>query len=74
MTCPLSDSCNYVPSDGMNQIPYSTNTLVYGSLTLTLHNPKFLDWTYYSSLDSSKNYLFFVKESWESGSIPIKIS
>jgi len=74
MACQRPDSCNYVLSDGQNAISYSTNTLVYGSLTLIPNSPKFLDWTFYSSIDSSKNYSFLVKEPWGSGSIPIKIS
>ena len=74
MTCQRQDSCNYVLTDGQNKIPYSANTLVYGSLTLIPNNPRFLDWTFYSSINSSKNYSFLVKESWGSGSIPIKIS
>jgi hypothetical protein len=74
MTCQSQDSCNYVLTDGQNKIPYSTNTLVYGSLTLISNNPRFLDWTFYSQINSSKNYSFLVKEPWGSGSIPIKIS
>jgi hypothetical protein len=74
MTCITQDSCNYLLSDGQNYIPYSTNTLVYGSLTLVPNNPKFLDWTFYSFIDQSKNYSFLIKEQWGSGSIPIKIS
>ena len=73
MTCQRPDSCNYSLSDGQNKIQYSTNTLVYGSLTLIPYTPKLLDWTFYSSIDSSKNYSFLVKETWGSGSIPIKI-
>lgn len=74
MTCQSPDSCNYSLSDGQNEISYSTNTLVYGSLTLIPNVPKLLDWTFYSSIDSSKNYSFLVKETWGTGSIPIKIS
>ena len=74
MTCQRPDSCNYSLSDGQNEIQYSTNTLVYGSLTLIPNTPKLLDWTFYGSIDPSKNYLFLVKETWGSGSIPIKIS
>lgn len=74
MTCLRQDSCNYVLSDGQNSIPYSTNTLVYGSMTLVPNEQKFLDWTFYSLIDSSKTYSFLVKEQWGSGSIPIKIS
>jgi len=73
MTCQRPDSCNYSLSDGQNEIQYSTNTLVYGSLTLIPNTPKLLDWTFISSTDSSKNYSFLVKESWGSGSIPINI-
>ncbi len=74
MTCQRPDSCNYVLSDGQNHIPYSTNTLVYGSMTLAPNSQKFLDWTFYSLIDSSKNYSFLIKEPWGSESIPIKIS
>lgn len=74
MTCPHQDSCNYALSDGQNEIPYSTNTLVYGSLTLPPNSQKFLDWTFYNSIDSSKNYSFLIREPWGSGSIPVKIS
>ena len=74
MTCLNPNSCNYALSDEANEISYSTNTLVYGSLTLTPQNPRFLDWTFYTPIDSSKNYSFFVKEPWGNGSIPIKIS
>ena len=73
MTCLNPNSCNYVLSDGQNEIQYSTNTLVYGSLTLTPNNPKLLDWTFYSLIDSSKNYSFLIKESWGSYSIPINV-
>jgi hypothetical protein len=74
MTCQGPNSCNYSLSDGQNEISYSTNTLVYGSLTLIPNTPTLLDWTFYASIDSSKNYTFLVKESWGSGSIPIKIA
>jgi hypothetical protein len=73
MTCQHPDSCNYSLSDGQNKIPYSTNTLVYGSLTLIPNTPKLLDWTFYAPIDSSKNYSFLVQETWGSGSIPIQI-
>lgn len=73
MTCQRPDSCNYSLSDGQNEISYSTNTLVYGSLTLIPNTPKLVDWTFYGSIDSAKNYAFLVKENWGSGSIPIKI-
>ncbi len=46
MSCQRPDSCNYVLSDGQNEIPYSTNTLVYGSLTLIPNNPKYWNWTF----------------------------
>lgn len=74
MTCTHQDSCNYALSDGQNEIPYSTNTLVYGSLTLPPNSQKFLDWTFYNSIDSSKNYSFLIREPWGSGLIPVKIS
>lgn len=74
MTCPTQDSCNYLLSDGQNHISYSTNTLVYGSLTLVPNNPRFLDWTFYGFIDQSKSYSFLINEKWGSGSIPIKIS
>lgn len=74
MTCQHPNSCNYSLSDGQNEISYSTNTLVYGSLTLVPHTPTLLDWTFYAPIDSSKNYVFLVKENWGSSSIPIKIS
>lgn len=74
MTCRHQDSCNYALSDGQNEIPYSTNTLVYGSLTLPPNSQKFLDWTFYNSIDSSKNYSFLIREPWGSGSMPVKVS
>lgn len=74
MTCQRPSSCNYSLSDGQNEIPYSTNTLVYGSLTLVPNTPTLVDWTFYAPIDSSQNYTFLVKESWGIGSIPIKIS
>lgn len=74
MTCQRQDSCNYVLSDGQNHIRYSTNTLVYGTMTLAPYGQKLLDWTFYSLIDSSKNYSFLIKEQWGSRSIPIKIS
>ena len=73
MSCQRPNSCNYSLSDGQNEISYSTNTLVYGSLTLIPNTPKLLDWTFYGFIDPSKNYSFLVKENWGSGSIPIKI-
>jgi len=72
MSCIRPDSCNYELSDGQKEIPYATNTLVYGSLTLTPKAPKFVDWTFYDIFDTAKNYTFFVKEPWGSGSIPVK--
>ncbi|MBI3640367.1 MAG: hypothetical protein HY223_08645 [Thaumarchaeota archaeon] len=75
MSCQRQNSCNYALSDGQKEIPYSTNTLVYGSLTLLPNVPKYLDWTFYEGLDyqPTKNYSFLVKEPWGSGSIPLKI-
>ncbi len=75
MSCQSQTSCNYSLSDGEKEIPYTTNTLVYGSLTLSPNVPKYLDWTFYEGLDyqSTKNYSFLVKEPWGSGSIPLKI-
>lgn len=73
MACQRPSSCNYSLSDGQNEIQYSTNTLVYGSLTLIPNTPTLLDWTFYNQIDSSKNYTFLIKENWGSGSIPIKI-
>ncbi len=73
ITCLRQDSCNYALSDGEKEIPYATNTLVYGSLTLPAKTPKFLDWTFYGNFDVSKNYSFLVKEPWGTGSIPVKI-
>ncbi|MBI1828054.1 MAG: hypothetical protein HY222_04095 [Thaumarchaeota archaeon] len=75
MSCQRQDSCNYALSDGQKEIPYSTNTLVYGSLTLLPNIPKYLDWTFYEGLDyqPTKNYSFLVKEPWGSGSIHLKI-
>ena len=75
MSCQRQDSCNYALYDGQKEIPYSTNTLVYGSLTLLPNAPKYLDWVFYEGLDyqPTKNYSFLVKESWGDGSIPLKI-
>lgn len=73
MSCPRQESCNYVLSDGEKEIPYATNTLVYGSLTLITKTPKFVDWTFYDVFDTARNYSFLVKEPWGAGSIPIKI-
>jgi len=73
MTCLRQDLCNYALSDGQKEIPYATNTLVYGSLTLLPNIPKFLDWTFYEGFDydPTKNYSFLIKESWGSGAIPL---
>jgi len=75
MSCQRQDSCNYALYDGQKEIPYSTNTLVYGSLTLLPDTPKYLDWTFYEGLNyqPTKNYSFLVKEPWGDGSIPLKI-
>jgi hypothetical protein len=75
MSCQRQDSCNYSLYDGQKEIPYSTNTLVYGSLTLLPNVPKYLDWVFYDGLDyqPTKNYSFLIKEPWGSGSIPLKI-
>src|SRR2546426_8973012 len=73
MTCLRQDSCNYALSDGQKEIPYATNTLVYGSLTLPAKTPKLVDWTFYGIFDTSKDYSFLIKEPWGTGSIPIKI-
>jgi hypothetical protein len=73
MSCITQDSCNYALSDGQRDIPYATNTLVYGSLTLTPNTPKFVDWTFYDVFDTSRSYSFLIKESWGTGSIPLKI-
>lgn len=75
MSCQRQDSCNYSLYDGQKEIPYSTNTLVYGSLTILPNVPTYLDWTFYEGLDYSptKNYSFVVKEPWGKGSIPLKI-
>jgi len=73
MTCLRQDSCNYALSDGQKEIPYATNTLVYGSLTLPAKTTKLVDWTFYGIFDTSKGYSFLIKEPWGTGSIPIKI-
>ncbi|MDE1766394.1 MAG: hypothetical protein KGI27_09010 [Thaumarchaeota archaeon] len=73
MSCQNQNSCDYALSDGGNEIPYATNTLVYGSLTLSPDTPKFVDWTFYDVIDTAKHYSFLVKEPWGTGSIPIKI-
>jgi len=73
MSCLRPDSCNYVLSDGEREIPYVTNTLVYGSLTLIPKTQKFVDWTFYDVFDNTKNYSFLIKEPWGTNSIPLKI-
>ena len=75
MSCEKQYSCNYALTDGQKEIPYSTNTLVYGSLTLVPGVPKYVDWTFYEGLDyqPTKNYSFLVKEPWGSGAISLKI-
>ncbi|MDE1763641.1 MAG: hypothetical protein KGH88_05295 [Thaumarchaeota archaeon] len=73
MSCQNQNSCDYALSDGEKEIPYATNTLVYGSLTLPPDMPKFVDWTFYDVIDTTKHYSFLVKEPWGTGSIPIKI-
>ncbi|OLD32301.1 MAG: hypothetical protein AUI61_03140 [Thaumarchaeota archaeon 13_1_40CM_2_39_13_2] len=73
MTCLRQDSCNYALSDGQKEIPYATNTLVYGSLTLPPKTPRLVDWTFYSIFDTSQSYSFLVKEPWGTGSVPIRI-
>jgi hypothetical protein len=74
MSCQRQDFCNYALSDGEKEIPYTTNTLVYGSLTLTSKIPKFVDWTFYGKFDNTKNYSFLIKEPWGTGTIPIKFN
>jgi len=73
MSCQRQSICNYALSDGQKEIPYATNTLVYGSLTLLPNIPKFLDWTFYEGFDydPTKNYSFLIKEPWGSGTIPL---
>jgi len=73
MSCLRPDSCNYALSDGKKEIPYVTNTLVYGSLTLTPKTPKFVDWTFYDVFDNTGNYSFLIKEPWGTDSLPLKI-
>ncbi|VVC05475.1 Uncharacterised protein [uncultured archaeon] len=73
MSCTRQDSCNYALSDGEKEIPYATNTLVYGSLTLIPKTPRLVDWTFYDVFDKTRNYSFLVKESWGSRSLPLKI-
>jgi len=73
MSCARQDSCNYSLSNGEKEIPYATNTLVYGSLTLTPKIPRFVDWTFYDIFDNTRNYSFLIKEPWGRGSLPLKI-
>ena len=73
LSCLHQDSCNYALSDGEKEIPYATNTLVYGSLTLIPKTPKFVDWTFYDIFHTTINYSFLVKEPWGSASIPLQI-
>jgi len=72
MSCPVN-ACNYVLSDGQKEIQYTTNTLVYGSMTLQPNSPKLLEWSFYKGLDydPSKDYSFKVKEPWGSVIIPL---
>ncbi|SRR5579885_311681 len=74
MSCQNQNSCNYVFSDGTRNIQFATNTLVYGSLTLVPKAPTFVDWTYYDTFDTQRNYTFDVNEQWGTGSIPIRIN
>lgn len=76
MSCARQNSCNYVLSDGQKEIQYTTNTLVYGSLTLQPKTPKLLEWTFYEGFDydPQTDYSFKVKEPWGSGSIPLNLS
>ena len=75
MSCPVN-ACNYVLSDWQKEIQYTTNTLVYGSLTLQPNSPKLVEWTFYKGLDydPAKDYFFKIKEPWGSGSIPLGIN
>ena len=75
MSCPRQNSCNYVLYDGQKEIQYTTNTLVYGTLTLKPHTPKLLEWSFFQGLnyDPAKDYSFIVRESWGSGTIPLEI-
>jgi len=76
MSCARQNSCNYALSDGQKEIQYTTNTLVYGSLTLQPKTPKLLEWSFFEGLDYDplKDYSFKVKESWGSGSIPLQLN
>jgi len=73
MSCMRPESCNYALSDGKKEIPYVTNTLIYGSLTLTPKTPKFVDWTFYDVFDTNGKYSFLINEPWGTGSVPLKI-
>ena len=75
LSCSRQNSCNYVLSDGKKDIQYTTNTLVYGTLTLKPHAPKLLEWSFFQGLsyDPSKDYSFKVREPWGSGTIPLGI-
>jgi len=76
MSCARQNSCNYALSDGQKEIQYTTNTLVYGSLTLQPNTPKFLEWSFFEGLDydTLKDYSFKVKETWGSGSISLNLN
>ena len=75
MSCPIND-CKYSLDDGQKEIQYTTNTLVYGSLTLQPDSPKLVEWSFYKGLayDPAKDYSFKIKETWGSGSIPLGIN
>jgi hypothetical protein len=72
MSCPVN-SCHYVLNDGKKEIQYTTNTLVYGSLTIQPNTPKQLEWSFYKGLDydPAKDYSFKIKESWGISTIPL---
>jgi hypothetical protein len=74
MSCPVN-ACNYALSDGQKEIQYTTNTLVYGSLTLQPHEPELLEWSFFKGLDydPAKDYSFKIREPWGKGTIPLKI-
>lgn len=75
MSCPRQNSCNYVLYDGQKEIQYTTNTLVYGTLTLKPNTPKLLEWSFFQGLnyDPVKDYSFKVRESWGIGAIPLGV-
>jgi hypothetical protein len=75
LSCSRQNSCNYVLSDGKKEIQYTTNTLVYGTLTLKPHVPKLLEWSFFQGLnyDPAKDYSLKIKEPWGSGTIPLGI-